>query len=119
MATAPAFKPTIKKQLTFPTLQMKPGVAIYFRILSPMAISTSAVVKKGQEARKPATIMQVIDRTDNVEKTIVVNKVLEGKLNEAYASQGYVGKSFAATKSSDKKKGDAGEYYDFDLAEIE
>ncbi len=116
---APAFKPVIKKQLTFPTLQMKPGVSIYFLVKSPMTISTSAVVKKGQENRKPATIMQVIDRTDNVEKTIVVNKVLEGKLNEAYASQGYVGKSFAATKSSDKKKGDAGEYYDFDLAEIE
>lgn len=120
--SAAAFNPEavkIKRQLTFPTLQMKPGSPVYFTIKSLIEISKSTVKKKGDENRKPASVMNVMDKMDGIEKTIVVNKVLEGKLNESYPNGGYIGLSFMSTKSKEKKKGGDGEYYDFDLAEID
>lgn len=118
----PAFDPKavkIVRQLVFPTLQLKPAEAVYVTIKSKIEVSKSTVQKKGAEARKPASVMQVIDKMDDKEKTIVVNKVLEGTLNEQYPNDGYVGRSFMIKKSADKKKGDSGEYFNFDLNEIE
>ena len=114
----PAFAVKVKNLVTRPTLQMKPGEPIYIKVLTAIEESKSKVVKKGQEDRKPASIMNVIDLTDKKEKTIVCNKVLVGSLTE-YDGGKYVGKCFMITKSADKKKGDAGEYYRFDIALIE
>lgn len=117
MSTAAKFVPKIIGRVTRPTLQMKPGEPIYVKILSTIVDSKQTVQKKGQENRAPAKIMNVIDLTDKTEKTVVCNKVLVSDLSEVEG--GYVGKCFAITKSADKKKGDAGEYYRFDIALIE
>lgn len=115
-----AFNPaTVKvaQKLVYPTLQLKPAVPVYVRILKGMETSKSKVVKKGQENRAPATVMLVNDLADDdKEKQIVCNKVLVGILEEAGE---YVGKCFRITKGGEKQKGDAGEYYKFEVDVIE
>jgi hypothetical protein len=117
MSTAAKFVPKVIGRVTRPTLQMKPGEPIYVKITTTIVDSKQTVQKKGQEDRKPAKVMNVIDLTDKVEKTVVCNKVLVSDLSEVEG--GYVGKCFMITKSAEKKKGDAGEYYRFDIALIE
>ncbi len=112
-----AFVPKIVGLVTRPTLQMKPSTPIYIKILSDITDSKSTVQKKGQEERKPAKIMTVLDLTDMKEKIVVCNKVLVSDLEEV--DGGYKGRCFGITKSAEKKKGDAGEYYRFDITLIE
>jgi len=120
-----SFQPKIIGRVTRPTLQMAPGVPIYVKILT--AIEDSKQVQKpakpGEQVRAPAKVMNVLDLADIgpdgkcIEKTVVCNKVLVSDLG-VYEG-GYLNKCFGITKSKEKKKGDAGEYYRFDIVVIE
>ncbi len=119
------------KQLVFPTLKVEPGIPFYINIREPMFIGRELDnAEKGEDGkakRGPATILRVHcfhGGEDNhplngKEVQIVANKLLVGTLNENYPDAAYVGKSFMVTKSDKAKKGKNGDYYPFEVDEID
>lgn len=118
MSTAPAskFVAEVISKVTFTTLQMKPGIPVHVKILSAIEDSKTKVVKKGQENRAPAKIMRVLDLEDNEEKQVVCNKVLVGILVDEVKE--YQGNCFRIMKAATANKGDAGDYYKFNVDKI-
>lgn len=136
-APAVAFDPAsivLTKQLVFPTLQTRPGVPIYIKVLEPMFVGQQLeqdVGADGKPTRGPATIIKAhcfdggaVDGKahplNGKDVQIVANKLLVKRLEENYPSQGYVGKCFMVTKATSKKKGKgAGDgYFEFELFEF-
>lgn len=117
------------RQLIYPTLKTEPGVTLFVEILEPMAegkrIEQDGDDERGPK-RGPATILKVTclhagDKhpLNGKDCQIVANKLLVGALNENYPNGSYVGKRFAITKAKDKKHGKQGDYYPFEVNEIE
>ncbi len=117
----------VAKQLVFPTLKVEPGVPFYIIAREKMFIGREMEAKDGEAKRGPATILRVKclhGGTDDhplngKEVQIVANKLLVGTLRENYPDDGYVGKAFRVTKSDKAKKGKNGDYFPFEVDEIE
>ena len=125
-----AFNPAdvkVAKQLVFPTLKTEPGVPIYVVPREAMFIGREMEAKEGEAKRGPATILRVhclFGGTEDhplngKEVQIVANKLLVSTLKEAYPNDTYVNKAFMVTKSDKAKKGKNGDYFPFEVSEIE
>lgn len=116
----------VARQLIFPTLQLKPGVDIFAIIREPMHEGRQQEEDAGAAVRGPATIIRAKclfagkDNANNGQECqIVANKLLVGALRDNYPNDSYVGRAFKFTKSLEKKKGKKGEYFTFNVEEIE
>ncbi len=125
-----AFDPSqvkVAKQLVFPTLKTEPGVSIYVVPRQAMFIGREMEAKDGEAKRGPATILRVHclyggtedHPLNGKEVQIVANKLLVSTLKDNYADDTYVGKAFKVTKSDKAKKGKNGDYFPFEVSEID
>ena len=58
---APAFKPVIVKHVTMPTLKLVPDVPVYVKITDKIFEGKTQPPKKGEDAKKPPMIFNVIN----------------------------------------------------------
>lgn len=95
------------------------GEPKYFRIESEMKKGKERAEKEGakEKGREPATTCSVVDLTkpDSGPVTIIMGAVMVELLNEKYPNNGYIGKSFAATRYQQPGK----RYKSFEVQEIE
>lgn len=115
-ATAlPGFK--VKKIVTVPLWKWTDGVPKFFTILEPVRLSTAKQTAGGKDGKKmdPAHVALVKDLATGNEQTLIFGAVLLSNLNESYANEGYVGKSFQVVQSKIEGK----RYKGYSISEIE
>lgn len=105
------------RSVTLPTFRLEEEKTIYVTIDSPMAVSSFAgKPDKDGKAKEPATVCTVTNVETGEIGHIIVGAVLKGILNETYAKDAYVGKSFEITKHA---KANGKRYNTYSLFEIE
>jgi hypothetical protein len=80
----------MKKHVTKQLFKLKPGVEYYFQFKGPMHVG-----KKIDDAKEPAILADVVDLSTGEFGQIICAKLVRDALNDAYANDTYVGKSFA------------------------
>lgn len=93
------------------------GEPKYFRIESAMVKKAAKVTGKDGKQREPATTCSVVDLTQpgSGSQTLIMGAVLADLLNETYPNNGYIGKSFVATRYQQDGK----RYKNFEVQELE
>ena len=92
-------KYTRVRSVTLPTLKLVEEQTVHVTITSAMVQSKVAQKPKAGEAPKePATVCNVTDLDTGALAQMICGAALKGVLNESYANDGYVGKSFEITK---------------------
>lgn len=138
-------KYAVAKQVTFLHLQHEAGQIKHLKLLD--AIYTGRAIKE-VKTKKPARMAHVLDLSDGISKTYIVNAVLESELVRGYPptidgkpadpsqlddngyptdeyltarhllAWSYVGKAFSFRKSEETKQGKGGEYYTWEILEL-
>ena len=88
----------VVRKVTVPTLSQKGNEVVALKITAPMYIGKVLKPKEGEAAMPAATLLPCIDLQDNIEKLYVVPAVFKSQLEQDYANDSYVGKSFALQK---------------------
>jgi hypothetical protein len=89
----------IVRQVTLPLWKWNDDETKYFRIDGEIRIGKPVKATEGQKQMEPAHIASVTNLETNVACEVIVGAVLHSELAENYPNNGYVGKSFAATKT--------------------
>jgi len=87
-----------RRALTMPVLKQVDEKEFIIKILDKFRLSKAVNVAEGAKKMSPATICTVENREDGKRYTLIVNKVLEGILNEDFPGDGYIGKTIAFTR---------------------
>ena len=116
--TAPvAFKPTIIKHVTMPTLKLMPDVPVYVKILEKMFEGKTQPAKEGETPKKAPWIFNVINLETGENCQMVAGTVVQREIVDSYPKDAYVEKCFMITKGKKKGSGDRG-YFTYSIAEI-
>jgi len=117
-ATKAAFKPTIIKHVTMPTLKLIPDVPAYVKITEKMFDGKAQPAKDGETAKKPPKIFNVINLETGEVCQMVAGTVVQREIVDNYPKDAYVNKCFMIVKGKKKGSGDRG-YFTYEIAEIE
>lgn len=116
--TKKAFEPKIVKHVTMPTLKLLPDVPAYVKITDPIFEGKTQEPKKGETAKKPPMIFNVINLETGEVCQMVAGTVVQREITENYPKDAYVNKCFMIVKGKKKGTGDRG-YFTYEIAEIE
>ena len=129
-ATAPEFKPKVKRNLILPQIKLEQGIPVYIKITGEIFIGKE-ITSKGKDNEKPADIVHCIDLKTGAESQVVVPAVMKSVLNEEYATEvpseevnkpstytdpKYIGRCFMVIKGN---KPEGKRYFQYEVAEIE
>jgi hypothetical protein len=87
----------VKKHVTLPLMKIAPNTTRYFKLTGAMHIGKDVKQPEGTAKKEPATLCHAIDLETSEEGQFIVPTVLKSELTDAYANDGYVGKSFQFT----------------------
>jgi len=113
-----AFKPSIIKHVTMPTLKLLADVAVYVKITAAIFEGKVQPPKKGEVAKKPPWIFNVINLETGEVCQMVAGTVVQREILDNYPSDGYVDLCFMIIKGKKKGSGDRG-YFTYEIAQIE
>jgi len=113
-----AFKPTIIKHVTMPTLKLMPDVAVYVKITEKIFEGKTQKPKEGEAEKKAPMIFNVINLESGEVCQMVAGTVVHREIIDNYPKDGYVNKCFMIVKGKKKGTGDRG-YFTYEIAEIE
>lgn len=125
-STKPAFSPVVKRKLILPQVKFEADKPVYIRITAK--IFTGKEIDAKQD--KPAQICHCVNLETGEDSQIVVPAVVEGVLNDEYATavtnddgevtghtdQTYIGLCFMITKG---QKPEGKRYFQYQVCEIE
>lgn len=107
--SAPQFK--VKKRVTLPVLQLKPGGGErFFKIMTPMKLGEKLDDQKGA-----AMLFEAVDLVSGEYGNVIPPTIMQNELNKHYPNDSYVGKCFqvSVTRNAAKK------YNHVSLAEVD
>lgn len=111
---APLFK--VKKNLTLPLLKMALDTDYFIKIMTPAVLGKEIPAKAGEDQMPPVTLVNIINLETGEDMQLILNKVLQGTLEEEYPDESYVNLCFKVVK---KAKGSGKKYHTFLIAEVE
>jgi hypothetical protein len=116
LADGQSFK--VKKVVTAPLLQQKPGATVFVQFLAPFFLSKEA---KGDGPKKEppyiARVRNLLDANPHAEYDYIVPAVLRAEMEENFPNAVYVGAKFQVQKSPEPVAGKR--YYAFSVIELE
>lgn len=113
-----AFKPTIVRHVTMPTLKLVPDVPAYVKITAKIFEGKTQPAKDGEAQKKPPMIFNVINLETGEVCQMVAGTVVQREIQDNYPKDAYVNKCFMIIKGKKKGSGDRG-YFTYEIAEIE
>lgn len=115
LADGQVFK--VKRVVTAPLLQQKPGTTVYVQFLAAFFLAKEV---KGDTKKEPPHIGRVrnlLDPDPNAEYDYIIPAVLRAEMDENFPEAGYVGKKFQVQKSPEPVAGKR--YHAFSVIELE
>jgi len=113
----------IKSRLVVPVMPIAPGAAVAVTVLQPIRDSAPGKDGKVVQLMRVTPFDGVVDDSDGTvsypEYDIVVATVLRDIILEHFKDDAYVGRSFLIEKSASARKTNNGQYYTYNLSEIE
>lgn len=119
------FDPTkvkVLKQVSTNLLKLRPGAVVFMTITGP-SVKSKPLKNASEEDKKkePPTLLPIVNLETGEVQSIIVGAVLIDLLNDEYAGNKYVGKSFRLTvkEQKDARAGGGRRYNNYDLVEIQ
>jgi hypothetical protein len=113
----------VVKLLTLPLIKLRAGLTVYIKPLEPMfqAKPQKNVKEDDDAAKKPPTLMHVMDLETGELAQIIPGTILADIFNDDYPNQTYVGRGFKIVVGEQKAvQGGGGKRYNqYTVAEIE
>lgn len=120
--TPAAFKPTIIKRVTMPTLKLMPNIPAYVKIIDPIFQAKEQKLKEGEkekDRKKAPMLFNVINLETGENMQLVAGAVVQSEITESYPKDSYVNKCFMIVKGKKKDLTGGRGYFTYEIAEIE